>query len=381
MRVELFGLFWTDAKIGGGKTRRYYYAWRGGPRIKAKYGTPAFIAEFNEHIATRKTVPESTVFALVVLFKSSSEFTQLSAKTQKDYRRYLSLIEVEFGTMPTAALEDRGARGVFKAWRDQMSSNPRKADYAWTVLARVLSVAKDRGKITVNPCERGGRLYEGGDRLDKVWSEAQLGLMIEKAPARIVDALMLAIWTGQREGDLLRLRWKDYDGQYIRLMQRKTVRLGKVGKAKRVTIPVSPILKAWLDGMPRHGPTILTNTRGALWTEDGFRSSWHDAVIAAGINEDLTFHDLRGSAVVRLALSGSTVPMIATFTGHALKDVEHILDRHYLGRDVRLAESAMQLLAGMFSTGVCKVEGTDQARATSKTSQRPAERSGSDPLD
>lgn len=61
----------------------------------------------------------------------------------------------------------------------------------------------------------------------------------------------------------------------------------------------------------------------------------------ARINEDLTFHDLRGSAVVRLALASATVPEIATFTGHSLKDVEAILDKHYLGRDVQLAESAM----------------------------------------
>ena len=36
----------------------------------------------------------------------------------------------------------------------------------------------------------------------------------------------------------------------------------------------------------------------------------------------LTFHDLRGSAVVRLALAEATVPQIATFTGHSLRDVE-----------------------------------------------------------
>jgi len=30
----------------------------------------------------------------------------------------------------------------------------------------------------------------------------------------------------------------------------------------------------------------------------------------------------RGSAVVRLALAEATVPQIATFTGHSLKDVE-----------------------------------------------------------
>jgi hypothetical protein len=42
----------------------------------------------------------------------------------------------------------------------------------------------------------------------------------------------------------------------------------------------------------------------------------------------LTFHDLRGSAVVRLELAEATVPQIATFTGHSLKDVEAILDAH-----------------------------------------------------
>jgi integrase len=56
----------------------------------------------------------------------------------------------------------------------------------------------------------------------------------------------------------------------------------------------------------------------------------------------LTFHDLRGSAVVRLALAEATVPQqIATFTGHSLKDVEAILDAHYLGRDIQLAEAAV----------------------------------------
>jgi hypothetical protein len=40
-------------------------------------------------------------------------------------------------------------------------SFPLLADFAWTVLARMLSFAKDRGIVAVNPCERGGRLYSG----------------------------------------------------------------------------------------------------------------------------------------------------------------------------------------------------------------------------
>jgi hypothetical protein len=42
-----------------------------------------------------------------------------------------------------------------------------------------------------------------------------------------------------------------------------------------------------------------------------------------------------------LAVAEATVPQIATFTGHSLKDVEAILDAHYLGRDIQLAEAAV----------------------------------------
>jgi integrase len=71
--------------------------------------------------------------------------------------------------------------------------------------------------------------------------------------------------------------------------------------------------------------------------------SWRKACDKAGIT-DLTFHDLRGSAVVRLALADATVPQIAVLTGHSLRDVEAILDAHYLGRDVQLAEIAVMKL-------------------------------------
>jgi integrase len=93
----------------------------------------------------------------------------------------------------------------------------------------------------------------------------------------------------------------------------------------------------------RHHPVralILTNSYGRTWTSDGFRTSWSKACAKARV-KGLTFHDLRGSAVVRLALAEVTVPQIATFTGHSLKDVEAILDAHYLGRDVQLAEAAV----------------------------------------
>ena len=73
-------------------------------------------------------------------------------------------------------------------WRDELAlRSKRQADYAWTVLARVLSWAKDRGKITVNPCERGGRVYHG-TRVDFVWSVEDEAAFLEHAPAHLHSA-------------------------------------------------------------------------------------------------------------------------------------------------------------------------------------------------
>jgi integrase len=71
--------------------------------------------------------------------------------------------------------------------------------------------------------------------------------------------------------------------------------------------------------------TILTTQAGLTWTSDGFSASWRKAVAKAGIR-GLTFHDLRGTAVLRLALASCTVPEIATITGHSIRDVQSILD-------------------------------------------------------
>ena len=110
-------------------------------------------------------------------------------------------------------------------------------------------------------------------------------------------------------------------------------------------VPAGQLLRDRLDSMKRVGPLILTNSYNRPWTSDGFRTSWAKACDKAEI-VDLTFHDLRGSAVTRLAIAGCTVPEIASITGHSLKDVEDILDKHYLSRDQALAETAIRKLEG-----------------------------------
>ena len=82
------------------------------------------------------------------------------------------------------------------------------------------------------------------------------------------------------------------------------------------------------------------NTGRASWTEDGFRTSWGRASEKAGV-DGRRCHDLRGSAVTRLAKAGCSVPEIAAITGHSPKDADAILATHYLGGRFELAEAAI----------------------------------------
>jgi integrase len=218
---------------------------------------------------------------------------------------------------------------------------------AYSVLARVLSVAKDRGLISTNVCERGGRLYEA-DRAEIIWEAEHIKAFCGAASPELQFALLLALWTGQRQGTLISIAWSQYDGTHIRLQPNKQ-RHGK--KKKRIVVPVGAPLKVALDARrPENAEgTILRNTYGEPWTSDGFRSSWGTAFDRAKLGDaDLHFHDLRGTAVTRLALSGCTTPQIAAITAHSPRDVDEILKAHYLGGQAELAEQAIVKLVAQF---------------------------------
>jgi integrase len=67
------------------------------------------------------------------------------------------------------------------------------------------------------------------------------------------------------------------------------------------------------------------------------------ATTRAGIR-GLTFHDLRGTAVVTLARAGCTEVEIYSITGHKPGDVQAILTAHYLPRDAEVAGNAIAKL-------------------------------------
>ena len=126
---------------------------------------------------------------------------------------------------------------------------------------RILSWALARRKIKTNPYTNGGKLNQG-TRVDKIWIDEDVARFLRTAPSYLHLAMLLAINTGQRQGDLLRLLWSAYDGKEIKMRQRKT--------GAYVPIPVSDALKTALDAASRKSPIMLVNSEGKPWSESGF---------------------------------------------------------------------------------------------------------------
>jgi integrase len=118
------------------------------------------------------------------------------------------------------------------------------------------------------------------------------------------------------------------------------LRQGKTGR--RVNVPVTRRLRAILDNTKRKGTVILTNKRGLPWKPNAFRTTWRRACHEAKIT-GLHFHDLRGTAVTRLAEAECSNAEIASITGHSMHDVGAILDK-YLARTDKIAMTAIAKL-------------------------------------
>ena len=335
MHVRLKGINSKLKKLADGRVVRYFYAWKGGPRLAGEPGMPEVIVSYERALRERHEPTQKVLLSIIRAYQDSEAFRGCAPRTRADYIKQLEKIEREFGDFPLSAIADRRARGEFLAWRDRLALRSRRqADYTFSVLARVFAWSLDRGFIARNPLEKIGRVYRQS-RAEKVWTDADEAAFMRTASEPLRLALQLALWTGQRQGDLLRLTWTAYAGATIRLSQGKT--------GARVIIPVGAPLRAALDATKRQSPVILVNLDGKPWTPDGFRASWGKACKKAGIT-GVTFHDLRGTAVTRLALAGGTEAEIATCTGHSLHDIRSIIDVHYLGRDPALAESAIRKL-------------------------------------
>lgn len=307
------GVWFQKKRLSGGEVVRYGYLGRGPGTVPlGREGSVEFYAALAE--ALNREPPSHTVYNLIWRYKQSPEYHHLEDRTRSDYAKHLDKIQIVFGGLSLRAMAAREVAAHIYAWRDSMRGSKRQADYAVSVLRRLLNWGVARGMLEVNRAAGIGKLNKG-DRSEKSWSGQQIQTFLDLAPEPLRRAMIVALETGQRQGDLLRLSWSALDGDVIRLCQSK-------GK-KRVVIPVSKALRECLEAIPRSdATTILTSSNGRPWgcSGNGFRSAWGKVSKAAGI-EGLTFHDLRGTFVTRRFSEGWTREEVAMCTGHSLRDL------------------------------------------------------------
>ena len=222
-RVDLKGINTIRRRLATGERRTYYYHRATGLRLEGKPGSVEFIESWQaaERAVKATDRHEGTFAAWINSYRASDDFTLLAEATRKDYLKQIAKIEAEFGDMPLAALRDPAVRAEFLDWRDGLAKRgARQADYAMTVLARVLAWAVNRGLLAVNPAAKPGRRYKSA-RAEIVWRPADVEAFLAKAAPELALALILARDTAQRQGDLLRLSWTAYDGATISLRQSK----------------------------------------------------------------------------------------------------------------------------------------------------------------
>ena len=223
MRVHLKGVHRVPGDSYRAKSEPIGMLGAAAPGLTGESGSPEFIRRIRKLMPHGKS-PGRPRLHLIAEFKTSSEYLGLRPSTKRAYASYVKMVEAEFGDMPIEALSDPGCAASSRRGGIEWPIKPRKADYAWTTLARVLSVAKDRGRIPVNPCERGGRLYQA-DRTDRLWSESDLAQIARGCHARKWKSpVVLALGDGAAPRGSLSLRWSAYDGKQIRLRQSKTGR-------------------------------------------------------------------------------------------------------------------------------------------------------------
>jgi integrase len=165
------------------------------------------------------------------------------------------------------------------------------------------------------------KLYKGGNRQERIWGSEEILTFLKHAPKHIADVFLMALLTGQRRTDVLSMRWNQIKGDHIEFMTSKT--------GKKTFVPITPDLRDLLSGIEKTSEYVLLNTNGMRWTS--FDKGYRQVLKKAGLaDEDLHFHDLRGTYITAMMSSGVSADSMEYITGNKSAITA------YLGRNARL---------------------------------------------
>lgn len=204
------------------------------------------------------------------------------------------------------------------AWFHEYSSTrPGGANEALALLARVLKHGRERGLIPPdlpNPCApiRKNPKRNAG-RILSADGLAALGRALKRPDWRdrdAADAIKLILLTGCRSGEIIRLRWDEFERDHLKLKQTKTgPRDVQLSKHARTILTRRRKDRLGLFVFP--SPKTISQPR------KNFNSHWVRIKARAGIDPKLRLHDLRHSYASHAVMSGETLAMAGQLLGHS----------------------------------------------------------------
>lgn len=241
-------------------------------------------------------------------------------KTARDQERIAKLMGESFAEFSP----EQVTTPVCAKYLKDYSITPRTYNLHRTMLRQVLAFAALEG------------LREGHNPIDNIpaktleqrkrWvSDAEVtalkkaALQASRNGAALVQMIDLALLTGQRIGDVIKMRWQDVTDAGVVVIQQKT--------GERLLIEWSPALRAAIEACARGDKIghVLKTQSGRGYRYSGIRSAWVRACARASI-EDLNIHDLRGRAGMD-ARDSDGLESAKDLLGHkSLKMTEHYVD-------------------------------------------------------
>lgn len=300
---------------------RFYYR-RGGTRfpLPGRPGEVEFMTAYADAAAQFATPKQSgsraapgTIDAVAEAYLSSSEYKSLTDMTRRTYRSTIDRFRDLHGTSRLSQIQRKHVKAIISKWYD--AHGAASANKLLKMIRLLIRYSVELGLRTDDPTLGIKQIRPDGDGFAD-WSEADIKKFEDHWPSGSKQrlALYLALYTGQRRSDVVRMGRQHVSGDTIAVRQQKT--------GARLLIPIHPTLKAELDKLSGDHLTFIVTEYGAAFSVSGLGNWFGDAARKAGL-ADRTMHGLRKSAARRLAEAGATSKQIAAVTGHAsLREVE-----------------------------------------------------------
>lgn len=214
-------------------------------------------------------------------------------RTQKDNLSELKNIKSVFAKTIPSSIKPKHIYAYMDA---RGTSSKVRANREKSLLSNIFSYMIRWGVLETNPCKEVKAFPEKPrDRYVEDWEYKEvLGLASHVMQA----AMEIAVITGMRQGDILKLKYSDLTEIGVPITQSKT---GKKQIFQWTTSLRNAIKLSRLQ--IRHAASvahIIANERGQGYTSNGFKSNWqrlmNKSLIETKLKKRFTFHDLRAKA-------------------------------------------------------------------------------------